>query len=64
MTRICLSEALAIIDKERGQWLKNRRDWPKDSVEYSIFSAGLRTMNYFKKEFSNLSDADQLPLGV
>lgn len=62
--QISLSKALAIIDGHRGECLKWRGKFAKGTKEYEQFSYALRHLNKLKKELSNLSDADQIPLGL
>lgn len=64
MTQISLSKALALIDHNRGQWLKVRGSYEKSDECYRLCSAALRMLNVLKKELSIVSDADQLPLGL
>jgi hypothetical protein len=64
MTQICLSKALAIIDAERGDVLAIRKNYEKGTELYRQCSARLRLLNKLKKEFSLVSDAEQLPLGL
>jgi hypothetical protein len=63
--QICLSEAYAIIDHERGKCLEVRGKFAKGSEEYDAISERLRMLNRLKKEFARrVSNTDQLPLGL
>lgn len=64
MTQISLSKALALIDAKRGPILKYRRNFPKDSNYYELLSMHLRNLNTLKKEFTDLLDTDEPPLGL
>lgn len=62
--RVSLPAVLAIIDTERGEVLDIRKNYEKGSELYRQCSARLRLLNKLKKEFSLVSDAEQLPLGL
>lgn len=64
MTQISLSKALALIDHNRGQWLKVRGSYEKGHECYRLCSAALRMLNVLKKEFSVVSDTNEPTLGL
>lgn len=64
MTQISLSNSLALIDQQRGEVLKQRREYEKGSAVYSCYSEMLRRLNRLKKELALVSDSDQLSLGM
>lgn len=64
MTQISLSKALAIIDEHRGKILAERKQHTKGSDIYTSLSRRLDLLNKLKKEFSLVSDTDQIPLGL
>lgn len=64
MTLISLSKTLVLVDEARGKILGSRKPFPKGSLHYNDCSLLLRYLNRLKKELSDLSDADQLPLGL
>jgi hypothetical protein len=62
--QISLSKALAILDQHRGEILKERKQHVKGTDGYGSLSRRLDLLNRLKKEFANLPDTDQLPLGL
>lgn len=64
MTQTFLFKILAILDRHRGEVLSERANHERGSPAYSECSDDLRRLNRIKKEISDLSDADQLPLGL
>lgn len=61
---IDLSKALALIDHRRGFWLRLRKSHDKGQMPREKADTVLNVLNNLKKELSNLSDADQIPLGL
>jgi hypothetical protein len=61
---ISLAKALAIIDQHRGEILKERKQHTKGTDGYGSLSRRLDLLNRLKREFCDLPDADQIPLGL
>jgi hypothetical protein len=59
-----LDKALAIIDEHRGRVLAERKQFVKGTDNYTSLSRRLDLLNRLKKEFSIVSDSDQIPLGL
>lgn len=59
-----LSQAFAIIDAYRGRILAERKQFTKGTDNYTSLSRRLDLLNRLKKEFSHLSDSEQIPLGL
>lgn len=59
-----LSKVLAILDEHRGKLLKERKQHIKGTDQYGSLSRRLDLLNKLKKEFSIVSDTDQIPLGL
>jgi hypothetical protein len=64
VTQITLDKALAIIDEHRGRVLAERKQFVKGTDNYTSLSRRLDLLNRLKKEFSIVSDSDQIPLGL
>jgi hypothetical protein len=64
MTPTSHSKALALIDEARGKILASRSGFPKGSLHYNDCSLLLRYLNRLKKEFTDLLDTDEPPLGL
>lgn len=71
LTQISLSKAYAIIDEERGIFLKKieelapRYQDDREAQDHTFFYKDqLRLLNKLKRKFALVSDADQLPLGL
>jgi hypothetical protein len=59
-----VNKMLAIIDEHRGRILKERKQFTKGTDNYTSLSRRLDLLNRLKKEFSLVSDTDQIPLGL
>lgn len=64
MTPISHAKALTLIDEARGKMLASRKGFPKTSLHYGDCSLLLRYLNRLKKEFTDLLDTDEPPLGL
>lgn len=64
MTLISLSKAYAIIDEWRGRILSERRQFIKGTDNYTSLSRRLDLLNRLKRQFADVSEDDQKPLGL
>lgn len=64
MTLISLSEVYKIIDEHRGAILAERKQHVKGADIYTSLSRRLDLLNKLKRQFADVLDADQKPLGL
>jgi hypothetical protein len=61
---IAFEKAFALIDEHRGHILAERKQHTKGSDIYTSLSRRLDLLNKLKRQFADVSDADQKPLGL
>lgn len=64
MSQISINKILAILDEHRGRILKERKQHTKGTDLYNSLSRRLDLLNQLKREYSLVSDTDQIPLGL
>lgn len=64
MTLISLSEVYRIIDDHRGDILAERKQHVKGTDIYGSLSRRLDLLNKLKRQFADVLDTDQKPLGL
>lgn len=61
---IDIAAAFKIIDEHRGKILAERKQHSKGSDIYTSLSRRLDLLNKLKRQFADVSDSDQRPLGL